>query len=81
MNHLSFTSQIKGSPFEVCIDPANFCKTYKVIELRRDGQHFQYIYQDNNTEEFFLAEDSKLSPDDVEPLIPELNQRLHGFTA
>lgn len=76
MENLSFTSQIKGIPVEVCINPENFCKAYKVFELRRNGEHFQYIYQDNNTAEFFLAEDSKLSLRDVEPLIPQLHRRL-----
>jgi hypothetical protein len=76
MENVSFNSNIKGSPFEVCINPADFCKAYKVFELRQNGQHFQYIYQDNNTSEFFLAEDSKLSLNDLEPLIPQLSQTL-----
>lgn len=76
MESIFFTSLIKGSPFEVNINPANFCKAYKVVELRQEGQHFQYIYQDNATGEFFLAEDSKLTLNDIDPLIPELNERL-----
>jgi len=76
MENIFFTSSIKGSPVEVNIDPSNFCKAYKVVELRQQGQHFQYLYQDNATGEFFLAEDSKLTLNDIDPLIPELNERL-----
>lgn len=76
MENISFTSSIQGNPFEVSINPANFCKAYKVFELRQQGQHFQYIYQDNATGEYFLAEDSKLTLNDIDPLIPELNEHL-----
>ncbi|HEY0897974.1 MAG TPA: hypothetical protein VGD90_01525 [Sphingobacteriaceae bacterium] len=74
MKHL-LSANIRGSSFDICIDPDNFSRAHKVFELYQDGKHYQYFYQDNASGDFFTGEDSKLSHQDLEDLYHKL--RVH----
>ena len=76
METIVFGTNFKGRAFEVSINPMNFSKAHKVIELLQNGRHFQYIYQDNISGEYFASEDSKFTPAELQDLYLVLDNQV-----
>lgn len=80
MQPITFTTELDGRSYDICINPSDFTSAYNVYELKQDGKHYQYIFQDKLTGEYFLGEDSKLTMSDVEALKPHIEMNRSGYS-
>lgn len=78
MEKITFSTEVGGIILDACIDTANFCKAYNVIELLQKGKHFEYVFRNKETGECFLGEDSKLTPADLKKLYPSIERYIRS---